>query len=76
MAMGLTATSEFECSATTFMKEGKIPGKDIIRLGQEEANSASLENATNQIAEKSGENDIVFSTICSHGAPGGFGDVR
>lgn len=58
------------------MEEGKTTAENIVRLSQEEANSASLENAINQIAEKSGENDIVLLTIRSHGAPGGFSDVR
>jgi len=58
------------------MEEGKTTAENIVRLSQEEANNASLKNAVNQIAEKSGENDIVLLTIRSHGDPGGFGDVR
>jgi len=58
------------------MEGGKTPAENIVRLSQEKANNASLENAIKQIAEKCGENGIVLLAIRSHDDPGGFGDVR
>jgi len=50
-----------------FTERGKIPSENIIRLYSEEATGPNLKNATEQVAKKADENDIVFLYIQTHG---------
>jgi len=60
-----------------FIKKGGVPLENIITLAQEEAYDTNLQNAIEQIAEKSDKNDIVFLKIGTHGTSGGFsGNVK
>ena len=65
-------SSDIDLPAQFLIEKGKVPPENIFKLAQEEATASALQNAIEQIAEKSDRNDIVYLGITAHG-PGTIG---
>jgi hypothetical protein len=66
------ANDAINLPAQFLIEKGEVPPENIFKLAQEEATASALQDAIEQIGEKSDKNDIVYLDIAAHG-PGTIG---